>query len=447
MKHFPFLVFVFAVAVLGFAAGGLVVLNQVFPYRFLYQSNLAAHALFRQKTRYSDPYRTDLWRRARTARKGVVAYDPERAFNGYTLYSSSHAQRVFLIDMRGRVVHQWHMRYSSFWDAAAEVRRPVPASNIFITRAYLYPDGDLLALYIGVGDTPWGYGLVKMDRDSHLLWKFMAHTHHDLDVGPDGRIYVLTHAIVDTPIKRFTQLKAPWIEDYVCILSPGGKLLERVALTPALLNSDYGRLLAILPWFSVAGTGDFLHTNAVQVITPEEAARFPYGKAGDVLVSFRELNTIAVLDPEQRRIVWALHGPWIGQHDPDLLPNGHIVVFDNNGRFGPGGRSRVVEFDPRTLETVWSYHGDKDHFFQSGIRGGEQRLPDGNTLITEEQAGTLLEVTPGGRVAWEFVNPARGGRNGEYIPVVSIATRIAPSWLAPGFLRDVESASSEVKRK
>jgi len=437
MKNFPFLVFILAIAVLGFIAGGLITLNQVFPYRFLYQANLAGHALFKQKTRYSDPYHTDLWKRARNAEKGVVVYDPGKADNGYTLYSSAHAQNVFLIDMHGRVVHEWHMQYASFWDGSAEVKHPVPPSNMFITRAYLYPNGDLLALYIGVGDTPWGYGLVKMDRNSHLLWKYLAHTHHDLDVGPDGRVYVLTQAIVDTPITRFTQLKPPWIEDYVSILSPHGKLLQKIPLTPALLDSEYGRLFASLPWFSVTGTGDFLHTNAIQVITPGEAANFHHGRAGDLLISFRELNTIAVLDPDQGKIVWALHGPWIGQHDPDLLPNGNIIVFDNNGRFGPGGRSRVVEFNPDTLATVWSYHGDAAHFFQSGIRGGEQRLANGDTLITEEQAGALLEVTPGGDVVWKFVNPERRGPANEYIPIVSVATRITPDWLAPDFRRSL----------
>ncbi len=446
MKKLPFLLFLLAIAVLVFIAGGLLVLNQAFPYHFLYQANLAGHSLFKQKTEYSDPYRTDLWRKARNGEKGVVVYDPQKADNGYTLYSSSHAQEVFLINMHGRVVHEWHMEYRSFWDESAEVKHPVPPSNIAITRAYVYPNGDLLALYIGVGDTPWGYGLVKMDRNSHLIWKYMAHTHHDLDVGPDGKVYVLTQAIVNTPITRFTQLKSPWIEDYVSILSPQGKLLEKIPLTPALLHSEYGRLFASLPWFSVAGTGDFLHTNAVQVITPELAANFPYARAGDLLISFREMNTIAVLDPDQRKIVWALHGPWIGQHYPDLLPDGNIIVFDNNGRFDPGGRSQVIEFNPTTLATVWSYHGDKDHFFQSGIRGGEQRLPNGDTLITEEQAGTLLEVTPQDEIVWKFVNPIRRGPGNEYIPIVSIATRIASSWLDADFLHEVKGQQQEKKK-
>lgn len=447
MKKLAPATFLLAIAVLAFIAGGLVVLNQAFPYHFLHDANLAGHSLFEAKTRYSDPYHTDLWRKARTKKKGVVVYDSAKADNGYTLYSSSDAQKVMLMDMQGHVVHEWHMKYRSFWDKSAGIKPPRSASNIFITRAYMYPDGDLLALYIGIGNTPWGAGLVKMDKNSHLIWKYMAHTHHDMDVDPDGKVYVLTQGIVHKPIKRFTQLEPPWIEDYVSILSPQGKLLKKIALTPALLHSIYGRLFANLPWFSVTGAGDFLHTNSIQFITPRLAAHFPYAKAGDILISFREMNTIAVLDPVQRKIVWALHGPWIGQHCPRLLTDGNILVFDNNGHFGPGGRSQVIEFAPETFATVWQYAGNKQRFFQSKIRGGEQRLPNGNTLITEEQAGILLEVTPRDKIVWKFVNSVRGGKEKQYIPVVSVATRFKPSWFDPEFLAQIRQRQREEKKQ
>ena len=35
---------------------------------------------------------------------------------------------------------------------------------------------------------------------------------------------------------------------------------------------------------------------------------------------------------------------------------------------------------------------------------GAQRLPNGNTLITESDAGRVFEVTEGGDIVWEFVN-------------------------------------------
>ena len=58
-------------------------------------------------------------------------------------------------------------------------------------------------------------------------------------------------------------------------------------------------------------------------------------------------------------------------------------------------------------EIVWSYAADG---FYSRIFSGVQRLPNGNTLITEGLHGRLIEVRPDGEVVWEFVNPKT--RNG-----------------------------------
>ncbi|NJR76693.1 MAG: hypothetical protein HC773_30360, partial [Scytonema sp. CRU_2_7] len=44
------------------------------------------------------------------------------------------------------------------------------------------PNGDLLVIYEGVGDTPWGYGLAKFDRDSNVVWKYLEQVHHDVEV-------------------------------------------------------------------------------------------------------------------------------------------------------------------------------------------------------------------------------------------------------------------------
>ena len=61
--------------------------------------------------------------------------------------------------------------------------------------------------------------------------------------------------------------------------------------------------------------------------------------------------------------------------------------------------SRVLEINPVTLELVWSY---ADPGLYSSNISGAQRLPNGNTLITEGARGRLLEVTKEGRMVWEY---------------------------------------------
>ena len=79
-----------------------------------------------------------------------------------------------------------------------------------------------------------------------------------------------------------------------------------------------------------------------------------------------------------------------------------LLVYDNGYH---RGSSRVLELDPVTEAIVWSYESDPPESFFSNLRGSNQRLPNGNTLITESERGRVFEVSPEGEVVWEFWNP------------------------------------------
>jgi hypothetical protein len=94
----------------------------------------------------------------------------------------------------------------------------------------------------------------------------------------------------------------------------------------------------------------------------------------------------------------------------------------------------VIEVDPETLEIHWAYVGTPERPFFSELRSAQQRLPNGNTLITESDGGRIFEVTPDREIVWEYINPQRGGENSEMIPVVSSGQRFRPEQLT--FLED-----------
>src|SRR3546814_16336614 len=151
-------------------------------------------------------------------RSVVSTYVPSRAANGLTLYTSGHDATALLGAMDGTVVHRWRRPFSTVWNPDAKVRNPRPDSHVYFRKAVVYPNGDLLAVYEGVGDTPYGYGMVKLDRHSNVIWSYLAHTHHDIDIGPDGRIYVLTQEVVDEPFPPFDNLASPRLQDYLVVL-------------------------------------------------------------------------------------------------------------------------------------------------------------------------------------------------------------------------------------
>ena len=430
-KILPVLVMLLAIGFLSFVAGSFLTFTNSFPANHLTDAFRGGQALLAQRTQYATPFPSDLWQPARTRARGVTIYDPQRAQNGFTLYTSGHSQKAYLISMSGEIVHEWHLPYSQIWDDSAAVAAPEPDDRIYMRKAQILPNGDLLALYVAIGTSPWGMGLVRLTKDSEVVWKYLQQTHHDFDVGPDGRIYALTHEIRNDAVPGHQHLAPPRIDDYAVVLSPDGEELQKIWLLGALARSPYAFALSTVPWYVGEGKGDYLHTNSIDVVTEEEAANAPFAAPGQILLSLREVGTIALLDPAREEMVWALRGPWLRQHDADLLPDGRLLLFDNEG--APDGRSRLLELDPTTQEIAWSYAGDERHPFYSRVRSAQERLPNGNTLVTESDGGRLFEVTPGGEIVWEYVNPERGGVAGELIPIVSWGQRIDPAALEPGF--------------
>ena len=71
---------------------------------------------------------------------------------GLTLYTSGHDQKARLVDMEGRVVREWGVPFSQLWDKSAAVRNPQPDSHVYIEKTHLFPNGDLLALYVAAGE-------------------------------------------------------------------------------------------------------------------------------------------------------------------------------------------------------------------------------------------------------------------------------------------------------
>jgi hypothetical protein len=344
--------------------------------------------------------------------------NPDKTFDGFTLCLSSGGPRAVLVNMRGEVVHQWYAPFKTVWfDLQPRLRVPIKESEVYFNDGHLYPNGDLLVLVEGPGNARHlaeSYGLVKMDKDSRVLWKYSAGCHHGFDVGEDGTIYALSYDFVKDLPPGLEYIPTPCIVDCVDVISPDGKLVKRLPLLQAFKDSPFGPLFSTLekPWLFRDLTPpespmpaaqdemrrrDVLHTNAVKVLNKALAPKFPFFKAGQLLISPRHLDVLAVLDPDSGKVVWAVHGPWHAQHDPSFLDNGRILLFDNLG--SPRG-SRVLEYDPQTQAFPWSYPDNNGTPFFSRIRGGTQRLPNGNTLIVNSAEGELFEVTPSREVVW-----------------------------------------------
>ena len=343
---------------------------------------------------------------------GVTNYDPARAYDGLNLWTDGSGPHAVLMDMEGTVLHSWRFLYEHAFPEKTTGPDTGQGDKNLWRRVRLLEHGDLLAIYEG-------RGLIKIDSDSKLLWAYPGQAHHDLDVTDEGRIYVLTR---EAEILPRMDPDRPILHDFVTVLTPGGVEVSRISILEAIERSEYSDLLQ-----RMSRHGDAMHTNTLEILDGRLSDRLPAFRAGNILLSIREINTVAVLDPMEERIVWALSGPWIKQHEPTVLENGRLLVFDN---LGAGGQSRVLEFDPLTQQIEWTYDG-REHDLLSGTIGSSQRLPNGNTLITESNAGRALEVARDGTIVWEFHTPNRAGEDDRYIATLWELIRLDATSSAP----------------
>jgi hypothetical protein len=403
----------------------------------------------------------------------VVSVDKvDKTYDGFTLYTTTEKSEATLIDMADNVVHRWQMPFSKAFPKAKHVAPGFDDDHIHWFRSYLYPNGDLLAIYHADGDTPYGYGLVKLDRDSNLLWTYAANVHHDLDVGEDGRIYTLTQQLVHQPPAGLESVPSPYIADNLVVLTPNGKVLEEIPILEAFRDSAYsvalesvykrGKRTSAMPLpppgaggantpgrpmpppppgtsgqappppgqpgtpNPAADDGDILHTNSVRVLPASIASSFPQFKAGQVLISLRRLNAVAVVDVPTKSVVWSAGGIWHSQHDVEFLNNGNLLLYDNLG--SPLG-SRVLEYDPKTQALPWAYSSEQTPAFVAINRGMKQRLPNGNTLIVDPDGKSLYEVTRQKELVWSSscVTPQRQEEGTRRLASLTGARRYGPN--------------------
>jgi hypothetical protein len=328
---------------------------------------------------------------------GVTRYEPTLAFEGLNIYNYEHLAEAYLMDMHGNIVHKWANRMQG-------------------TKGWHYvkmcKNGDLLVV-------AKDHMLIRLDWDSKVKWKKEMRVHHDVCVDENNNIYAIAR---EDGLVFWHRIPVPILSDYIAVLSPDGMIKKKIYIYN--LMKEQFSLLNILKIyycgilkpinlmrifyykatmnfiFKNTSLSDIMHTNSIEIMDRDIDGLC---RKGDWLISLRQPDIIGVVDTRKEELVWSWGpGDLSKQHHPMLLKNGNILVFDNGF---DSGFSRIVELDPVTKKMMWEYKSDPPEQFFSDTRGSSQRLPNGNTLITESNKGRVFEITGEGRVVWEFYTP------------------------------------------
>jgi Arylsulfotransferase (ASST) len=404
---------------------------------------------------------------------GTTTYDPDKAWNGYTIHDTPGERGAVLIDMNGNAVKRW------------------PEMLGFPPR--ILPGGYVMGGIVTRAPHQENVALVQLDWDGNEIWRFdrneqvqtrdgetvwAARQHHDwqregnpvgyyapgaVPATDRGRTLILAHKNVTKPEISDKRLE----DDYLVEVSWDGDVLwewlasdhvEEFGFSEDARNAIYRSG----SYDKARGSVDWLHINSASYVGPnhwydEGDERFA---PDNIIISSREASFVAII-ARTGGIVWRLGpdyratqaereiGQIIGQHHPHIIPKGlpgagNLLVFDNGGRSGygvgnpnaPNGvgivsrfNSRVLEINPVTLEIVWKYSpyvGTEVFRFFSWYVSSAQRLPNGNTMINEGADGRIFEVTTDGEIVWEYVNPYPAED-----PGVGVTSRIYRAYRVP----------------
>jgi hypothetical protein len=397
---------------------------------------------------------------------GTTIYNPDKCWNGYTLFQAELHRKdslgTVLIDMNGNVVNRWK-------GLDGMPNKMLPDGHVLGStgvRHFKYGYQDMVDL-VEVdwdGNIVWKFDRYELVKDPWQKPRWMARQHHDYQregnpVGyytpgmepsiGGGKTLLLCHKNLKSP--KISE--KPLIDDTIIEVDGAGKItwewicsqhFEEMGFSPRAKTT-----LARNPGMQPAGggMGDWMHMNSMSTLGPNRwydggDARF---HPDNIIWDGRQTNIIAIIDRKTGKIVWQL-GPYftaskalrkigqiIGQHHAHMIPRGlpgegNILIFDNGGAAGygppnPGAPngfsnarrdfSRVLEIDPTTLEIKWQYpapmpgpggSGGGGRLYSSFVSSA-QRLPNGNTLITEGNGGRLIEITRELETVWEYLSP------------------------------------------
>jgi hypothetical protein len=395
---------------------------------------------------------------------GTTIYNPEKCWNGYTIFPAKEVGAL-LVDMNGGEVKLWKGLHGM-------PNKILPGGYVMgntgeRNTSYGMQDHLDLVQVDWDGNIVWKFNEYEFIEDPGEEPQWMARQHHDYqrEGNPVGYYVPNMDPMVDqgnTLILSHKNLKnpkisdKPLIDDTIIEVTWEGDILWEWTCSDHFdemgFSEEAKNILCRNPNMrpTGGGTGDWMHINSLSWLGPNK-----WYDAGDerfhpdnIIWCGRETDITAIIDKSTGKIVWQI-GPdynrspelnalgWIiGQHHAHMIPKGlpgegNILIFDNGGWAGYGGPnptsptgfmnalrdySRVLEFDPTTLKVVWQYTPMEAGFimpvdgnrFYSPFISSAQRLPNGNTLITEGSGGRIFEVTSEHEIVWEYISPYWG---------------------------------------
>jgi hypothetical protein len=295
-------------------------------------------------------------------------------------------------------------------------------------RAHFRPSHPLLLADGGIVFAT-GSPLIRVDACGKLLWTVNGLFHHSIEV--DGADNFWVPRMLPVPSRKGESFSIA--ESELVQISPAGKVIQQIPLYQIFVRNEMQHFIDGRP-YSI----DPYHINDIQPVLESG----PFWEKGDLFVSLRNLSMIFLYRPSSGQVIWHREGPWLVQHDVNILDDHRISIFDNHVSMGFGpmkveGTNRMAIVDFRTGAVSFDYDAAfKQHDIKTVSEGRGTILPGGDLFVEETNFGRLMRVAPDGRLRWRYIHAKPNG------------TRMMLGWsrfLDPGRFGDAMKNAREAK--
>ena len=250
--------------------------------------------------------------------------------------------------------------------------------------------------------------IFKIDFCSKLKWiNDEEMFHHGQNLDRNGDSWVI--ASID-PQSRYVSryYYDEYWDDAIVKIDVNGNILYKKSVTEILIEND-----VVLETFVfnnyISKQNDPIHLNDIEPAFQNTE----YWKKDDLFLSIRDQNAIVHYRPSTNKVLNVITGPFIGQHDVDIISDKEISIFNNNQFIKDNKYSEVLvyNFETKTFKKIFNDQLQKNNF-KTETNGLSEIFRDGALMVEETIHGRIILFNNQGQKEWEYVNKDKNGNIG-----------------------------------
>ncbi len=324
-------------------------------------------------------------------------------------YDSDRRRSVSeLVDLRSQeMLHRWDFDVDPIWrdtdldSRFVDLARDENTVRFRNFHTLLDADGSVVTKS---GLSP----LVRMDLCGKVDWVNDDHVfHHSIERDEDGFYWVPIH-IEPRTVAFGSRL---FMDDGLARVDPDGNVVETRSVAQILAANG---LEVYMRGMGHELEDDPVHLNDIQPVLEDGEI----WRKGDVWLSLRNRSMVALYRPETDEILWWHIGPWIHQHDVNVLDERRITVFDNNSKKAGAAHIDNVSDDVSGVWIVDVVENDFQRVYPEAFEaldirashsGRGRLMEDGSLFVEEGTVARLVVIGPDGAPRLSYVNRAADG--------------------------------------